>query len=364
MNHVRFAARDPGAANLLSRFLVDAQRGASISCDMWITAKVTRYFDAIDVPAVIFDSLPSLDELRALWRKDPADALITGTSHYEPFEAHLWRISAEFNAPSLAVIDYWSNLAARFAEGLPDTVGIIDETQREPLMALGFRDIIVTGHPALAEITPLPFLPNDSLRPVSILFVSERIAEDVAEGFNPSQGFDEIDVFNLTFAACNAVAADRPVTLTVKFHPYNDPNHFFDRVMTEKARSNLSLVFVAGREPIRPLIQDSDLVLGVASVALIEAALLGRPVVSVQPNLSRENMFVPGVMGFAMTLTDPATAVEQLAEIIASPSARRVIADRLTGFRTALMLGGGSTLVDWLTRMKTASGGSRAEKVE
>ena len=53
-----------------------------------MTSNMVPYFDEVDLPVRIFDRLPSFPELSAEWCASPVDALITGTSHYEPFDDH------------------------------------------------------------------------------------------------------------------------------------------------------------------------------------------------------------------------------------------------------------------------------------
>lgn len=347
---LRIAARDPGAANLLAGLLREPGLTEDHECDLWVTANVAAYFDKAGLPVRIFEHPPTAAVMLREWQADPADALITGTSHYEPFDDLLWQAARATATPSVAAVDYWSNLARRFPAVRPDSIGVIDPAQAAEARTIGFEDIVITGHPSLTAINPAP--PRPAGKAVSVLFVSERIAADVAEGVNDSYGFDETDSFRLVMAAAESVAASgQPVDVTVKFHPYNDADAFRDAVGAAGQPHNASLVWVEGRQPIAPLIEAADIVAGISSVALVEASLMGRVVVSVQPGLTRENMFVPGQRGFADTLTDPKQAITRLCELMRDPVARQSAQDRLGGFRASLSSPAEAPLQSWLKRV-------------
>ncbi|MEQ8711293.1 MAG: hypothetical protein RIC36_20095 [Rhodospirillales bacterium] len=347
---LRIAARDPGAANLLAGLLREPGLTENYDCDLWVTANVVPYFEKAGLPVRVFDQPPAAIEMLRDWQADPADALVTGTSHYEPFDDLLWRAARLTGTPSLAAVDYWSNLARRFPTVRPDSIGVIDPVQETEARAIGFDSVVLTGHPALAAVQVVP--PRPAGQSVSVLFVSERIAADVAEGVNDSYGFDETDCFRLVMAAAErTVAGGQPVDVTVKFHPYNDPDAFRGAIGPVGQPETVGLVWIEGRQPIAPLIEAADIVVGISSVALVEASLMGRAVISVQPGLTRENMFVPGERGFADTLTDPEQAVARLCELMSDPVARQSARDRLSGFRSSLSSPADTPIQSWLKRV-------------
>ncbi|MRG71020.1 hypothetical protein GH722_04510 [Alphaproteobacteria bacterium HT1-32] len=347
---LRIAARDPGAANLLAGLLDEAGLTENYACDLWVTANVASYFVKAGLPVRIFDQPPTAIEMLREWQADPADALVTGTSHYEPFDDLLWRAARLTGTPSLAAVDYWSNLTRRFPTVRPDSIGVIDLAQETEARAAGFDDVVITGHPALSAIQPAP--PRPAGETVSVLFVSERIAADVAEGVNDSYGFDETDSFSLVMAAAErAASGGQPVEVTVKFHPYNDPDAFRDAVGATGQPDNVRLIWIEGRQPIAPLIEAADIVAGISSVALVEASLMGRVVVSVQPGLTRENMFVPGERGFADTLINPEQAITRLCGLMTDPAGRQAARDRLSGFRSSLSSPADVPIQSWLKRV-------------
>src|SRR5580692_8440183 len=134
---LRFAARDPGGANVLVA-LADSRTFASLTIDGWILPRAERLKAAIPERITMFHESPSLELLEEEWRRCPADVLVTGTSHYAPFEQTLWNIARKRRVPSLGVLDQWMNLAPRFSLAKPDYVTALDTRQRSELIALGF----------------------------------------------------------------------------------------------------------------------------------------------------------------------------------------------------------------------------------
>jgi hypothetical protein len=352
---LRVAARDPGAANLLAPMIREAALTGYCDIDIWITENIAAYFADTPHPVRRFPAPPALDALRALWKAEPADALLTGTSHYEAYDSLLWTVARENGVPSLAAVDFWSNTARRFLEGMPDRIGVIDAEQAEEARVAGLAPAIITGHPGLAAISELPA--REETGPLEVVFFSERIADDVAEGVNPDFGFDETTACRLVIeAAAEAARQGVPVNLTVKFHPYNDPASFRTRLGAFEEPAGLTVSWIEERMPVAEVVAGTDLVTGMVSIAMVESALMGRPVVSVQPGLCRENIFIPGLRGYADTLTEPAQAFTRLVELMTEPAARREATERLAGFRRSIRPATGSPVRDWMiTELGTAA---------
>lgn len=302
--------------------------------------RAAEVFERAGVPSHLFSEEVTPDEIDWKWWKHRADLLITGTSHQAPFEAVLWELARRQPCPSLALLDQWCNLPLRFQHGQPDYVGAIDVVQADDLIRMGFspEKVLVVGHPWLTDLlercerqacTPKT---QEDREAVCVLFVSESIAADVANGKNLPYGFDEIDSFDVLYrAACQAGELGTKVSLAVKFHPYENPARFRDFLNKLSPPPLVKLACAPQETDPRSWVLWSDLVVGISSMLLFEAMVLGRPVVSVQPGLAREDTFRASVNGYARTLTDPAEAVTFLTRLIQDPQERRAV---LAGHRS------------------------------
>jgi hypothetical protein len=334
MPHIRFAARDPGAANVLVSFIQSWDAPSDTTWDVWVFPAAAPVFEQA---SIVYHRWPEGVEekvLRRAWDRTPADVLVTGTSHYAPFEGVLWTIAQELGCPSLAVIDTITNTAERFRHGVkPDAVAAVAPQQVEELQGIGFRDgqIILIGFPWLVrqmaqidlDAIALPPAAADDDR-LHVLFVSEPIASDVAAGANRPYGFDEFEAFTVVHrAAVEAVQRGTAVSLAVKFHPYEDPAEFMARAASLPPHSDLSIHYLDATHPPLPWVKWATLVTGISSTLMIEAMILGKPVVSVQPGLRRDNTFLGTYLGIAPTLTDGEAAVMELCDLMTSPDRQK-----------------------------------------
>jgi hypothetical protein len=360
MARVRFAARDPGGANVLAAFLSRYQSDAPFSFDVWSLPEATPVFRHSGLSPQEFPRESAGDVIYAMWQSRPADVLITGTSHYAPFESLLWGIARKHDCPSLAVMDSWVNLDRRFLLGRPDYVGAVDHGQIDELKALGFRAnrIITTGHPWLSkllqekgtipETTAVPSGNED----VRLLFVSEPIAKDVAEGVNASFGFDEFDAFVMLYRAAVAAAkSGLKVGLGIKFHPCEDPQAFLRRLSSLDLPHGLKIHEIKGGERPHPWILWSDLIAGIGSMLLLEAIVLGKPVISLQPGLRRENTFIAGRRGFSPTLTVPGAGETILSRLLNNPEERSAMVVRQQGFIKTIPTDTVSPIMTWIRQV-------------
>jgi hypothetical protein len=357
MAHVRFAARDPGGANVLMGFLSGRRGDAPFTFDAWSLAQASPVFRRGGVePREFADGLPA-EAIDRAWAEEPADVLVTGTSHYAPFEAYLWRSARRRGCASLAVNDAWVNLPRRFAVEKPDYVGAVDAGQVPELVALGFDSgrVITTGHPWLTGLLARcqdvrrAIVPPERDGDVHVLFVSESIASDVARGVNAPFGFDELDAFGVLHAAAvSAAAAGIPVRLAVKFHPSENPDAFLARLAKLERPHGLSIRTILGNETPYPWVLWSDLVAGVGSMLLLESIVLDRPVVSLQPGLTREDTFIVGRRGLAPTLTDPAEGRRIVSDLLSDPAARRALLERERRFVELIPPDPVSPIASWI----------------
>lgn len=361
MARIRFAARDPGGANVLVPVIQRLASGHSV--DTWALPVAATVFERNACLCRRFDDPPSVARLVAAWEKLPADVLVTGTSGYAPFESALWSAGRERGVPSLAVIDAWCNLGVRFRDGRPDAVAALDARQAQELRNLGFAadQVIVAGHSWLnqfcrrceAIIAAGAAEPHGST--VQVLFVSEGFAQDVARGVSVGAGFDELDSFRMLWrVAAAAATAEQPVAIVIKFHPYEDPQRFLQMLGELPPRPHLSVRALPLKTMPYPWVLWADLVVGLTSALLLESIVLDRPVISVQPGLNGDDIFVPSARGHARTVRTESEAAE-LGDLIASASRRAATLAANRRFLDDLPPEPERTITDWVLRMAGAA---------
>jgi hypothetical protein len=227
----------------------------------------------------------------ALLREESPEVVLTGTSVGSTVERALVEAAARARIPTMGVLDSWNNYAARFAgpdgalQYLPDRLSVMDAGAREDLLHLGVpaETVIVTGHPHLDQ-TPLPT--PESRRAARVeqsICADERLVVFASEPqvafYGGSLGYSEIDILSQLLTLLGRME-DR-WRVIVKPHPTEDPGAL--RLAIASAPVPATLVRDV---PPRRLMLAADVVVGMTSIFLVEAALSGARVFSFHPRLN------------------------------------------------------------------------------
>lgn len=242
-----------------------------------------------------------------LVRKLAPDLVVVGKSWAARLpEDRIVAAASAAEIPSLLVADHWVNLdwVVRSANGdaraFPGAVAVPGDAAREVLLREGAPAdrVRVTGSPhfdGVVERIHAASAKRDEIRrrlgatasaPL-VAFASEPVARQeslLGSDAMARFGYTESTILLDVLAACSELAerGGREVQVFVKPHPKEDP------AALQAVRREWPGVRVLGpRPPIQPaeLIAASDLVIGITSMMLVEAALAGREVLSVQTGL-------------------------------------------------------------------------------
>lgn len=301
MPRITFAAHDPGAARMICA-AVDLVRdrghdvgfaGAGPALDIWREQGET----VIDLDP---DDSRSIAEIAA-----ETDLLVTGTG-FGSYDRKLWKTFGEEGVKTLAVIDSWTNLRKRFADGpaggtfiYPDRIAVIDRWSYDQLMAdEGVPvPVYVVGHPHL-QISTSTIRRRRGQRAENpektLVFFSEPIREDYP---GDTRGFDQ---FVAIAGLLSHLSLNEPVNVLIKLHPRENMATWNDK-LAGIAIPDRVRVSITG-EPVEDLLVKADGVMGMTTMVLLEAALAAIPVLSYQPN-RKTNVF-PIIDQTATVVTD------------------------------------------------------------
>jgi hypothetical protein len=203
---------------------------------------------------------------------------------------------------SLGVLDFWSNYARRFATtehplgALPDILAVMDDHAMQGLQAAGIPASVirVTGHPGFdtlsmrraafsaADAKVLRHRIGTPDEALLILFVSQPFEHGASVSILDAEtlGFTANQVQTAVIAAARNIASRRrvPVHLVIRPHPR-------ERLTVRSEAAPLLTVSVVSDTDRHDTVLASDLVVGMNSMLLVEACILGRPVLSVQPEI-------------------------------------------------------------------------------
>jgi len=294
--HTSVLAREPAASQLRS-----------------LGAKFLTVGDDAHAEAVISEQHPNL--------------VMVGTSENpDSLGLALIDLSKEKRIPTIGVVDSRANVEHRFGGGTdnphahaPDIVIVPDEQTRHAFLSLGFHEekVVSCGHPhydhvrderrRLEEVGAEQLRRSHGFAPAKnqtiIVFCAEisaglkpqqflRSAEYTLSGDARHSQRTEI-VLDEFLAGFNA-QKEKPY-LVLRLHPKNDREDFAEFL------SNFDLISEGGSS--LEVVFCGDLIVGMTSVILTEAALLGRATVSIVPRLSERDWLPTIAMGITKTCT-------------------------------------------------------------
>ncbi|ACH40728.1 hypothetical protein Gbem_3736 [Citrifermentans bemidjiense Bem] len=315
---------EPGGAEILIPVIrllhaEPAYRVVVLSYGLGAQRFAARGVDFIEIPPVQKNDNAVLDSHRP-------DFLITSATSLperDMSEKNLWRNARARGVPSLALVDQWQNYAVRFSgpgEGerlayLPDFINCIDEVGAVEMIREGFQPgmLVRFGHPSLSQLRrQARNLQREEIRrrlgiPATqqvALFVSEAIREH----YGRSRGYDQYDSLGLFLdLVADSGTGIKPV---IKLHP-KDEASLFDPMLRSR---NLQPLMIANELSSLECIALADRVYGMTSIMLIEAYLLGKPVLSLQPGLAVEDPLVLSRHGMVPRLGTPEQAMTAATE--------------------------------------------------
>jgi hypothetical protein len=319
MTSLIFCATDAGGARNVAPV---AARAARLGLAMVVVASETTQplFAEAGVAATLVADMDNL------FTGHPT-ALVCGTARPGALETRMLAAAAAHGLRSVAVLDEWYGFRLRFCDAAgqlgvwPTIICCPDAVALAGAVAEGLpADVLVaTGSPALAATADriaamaaaAPARPecwSDEQRP-TLLFLSETHATDYGDGpgtrgpLGPWLGYCERDVR----ADLGAATATGRWSVVEKLHPS-------DRSQPPPPLPGPEVWQAQARVPLWPLLWHAGGVVGMRSMGLLEAAMMGHRPLSYQPNLLGRDDCTAVRLGLA----DSARSVDDVAAWLAA----------------------------------------------
>ena len=367
-------ARDPGGANAVVPLApILTERGHEVLLygkDAALKQYLAYGQAGLDLAAVAPEM--TVDSYAGFLQQLAPDFLITATGSDDFAEKLLWQAAERLAIPSFAILDHWFNYGIRFSPYklveqelyeqdkqhpfLPSRILVMDDEVRAAMIQEGFAPerILVSGQPhfdslrqqaerfAAEEISQYRVQLGIAEADFLLCFISENITEP-AKGDDLGQyywGYTERSVFSELMDALQiaTAASGRKVHVVVKPHPNETFDAYSDLIAT-KTGGLVSASIDTAVHPVK-LCQAVDLVCGMSSMVLVEAVILGLPVLSVQIGLRHDNPFILDKKGVVRSVLD-----------------RRELQDKLTGYLTGMSVdtakfsvptGAAERIIEWM----------------
>lgn len=335
-------ADDPGAANYLAP-LPAALAPAGYQAHFLVDPALAGFARDRSIACDVRDESRSPEALLA-----GARLLVIGTSENpDSFGHRLTAAARTLRIPSIAVVDQAVNAAWRFKGRstdplfhVPDWLIVADDASRATYAALGFPNerIFVCGHPHFdrvrqvgAELAAIPRseqrrraypdAPPD--RPIW-MFASEGIDQLNRAASFQSPGYTLHGRGDTSFRSAivleeilDAAAGMTPTPWVVlRLHPKNQLSDF------DTSAGGVDSIS-SGGDPL-PLAWSADLVLGMSSMLLLEACLLGRPHLSILPKEDERAWLPPLLETGVTTVVTTRAALREALTVVAPPRPKRI----------------------------------------
>jgi len=326
-------SRDPGGTNAIMP-LIEPLRAFGNQVSVYGKDAALSIYRKQNIDCSnICDIIPSgtQNETDEFVRKTRPHLIVTGTSSEDFTERHLWKAAERTGIASFAVLDQWTNYRLRLiSEGgdpmneratseliVPSFFFIMDEFARKEMCALGLarEKLVVSGQPFFDYIrkTGDRFTPGEieELRReltgthggLVFVFASQPIASIHRKNGVPEDywGYTEETVLKSVAGCLSRLTEEMAVkvTLVLRLHPKDESNVYQDAL----AKCPNSIKVVVDRETDSSLLlKAADLIIGMFSMLLLEAAILERRFISVQIGLKRENPLIFDRMGLVRSI--------------------------------------------------------------
>ena len=220
------------------------------------------------------------------WSKAKPSLIVTGTSLGDSLDKNLITFAKNINKPSVSIIEHWSWYKKRFElDGemiLPDHIIVNDEYAKEQAIAdnLSENKIFIGGNPYLEKLSKmrLPTIDTEAWEKNNnvesdniILFITESLKNSFPADSSDYLGYDEFEVLNDIIEILPESTA-----LLIKTHP-EEENEKYNSYQSNRVR-------IFQKMSLEQMIQVPDMIIGMASMLLIELAMFRDDIISYRPN--------------------------------------------------------------------------------
>lgn len=279
------------------------------------------------------DVLPIIDSFKP-------ELIITGTSNTSNLEMVFWEVGKYNNITTVSTIDYWTSFAERYSINggkrvESDFIFVTNKDFKKQLVSEGFvhNKIIFIGNPYIDEASDFKDLFESSDEYIALknkydthgfftlLFASEFTVNP--EPYTTTdRGYTEFDALDEFFNGISTIKQYLEIQerILIKPHPFEN-NDKYDRV------NSYGLCYTVVKDNIDPrkIILISDIVCGMTSVLLFEAALLCKPVFSIQPNLTGPDYSYSNKHNLSILLTKKGEFKDYLYSILTEQREEKII---------------------------------------
>ncbi|MDP4176909.1 MAG: hypothetical protein Q8900_01035 [Bacillota bacterium] len=336
MKKILLFSRDPGGANVVTpliNVLKEKEYEVKLFGKDYALNKYKQFgYGGIDI--LNYLQQITLESITDFLIHESPDFIITGTSADDFTEKYLWKASEKLNIPCFAILDQWMSYGIRFSEFtlaqieeynfkkthsyLPTKILVMDEYAKQQMMKEGIEDykIEVTGQPYFDYLINKNNLicSDDILKykknigcvdsDIIITFATEAITKTYDEDDKAQDhiGYTDKTILYEIYECINKISSEcnKRIIIIIRLHPKDEINNYSDFI-SKVGNKNLQVLLDKNTDAMIA-INASDIICGMSSMFLIEAAIIGKPIISVQIGLKGKNPFFLNQTGQLQTV--------------------------------------------------------------
>lgn len=281
MKKIALFAHDAGGAEILLELLRASLHVGEFRIFCLSDSPCFRLIEAKNLEAYSCKIAPTKEDIEAKLSFFNPTIILYGTGWQNHLEYHFLDYAKEHKLPSLAFLDHWTNYRERFGypelnweKNLPDFVVAHDKTSEDKAKALGLPNVIaIKNYALLAQLKAF----KDTKPSDTLLFLSEPTAKVALASFGNAYfwGFTEKEVFE-DILTCKALFECKKIV--IRLHP-SDSMETYQAIESTVEFSKATLL---------EDIANAKIIIGIDTIALYTAYLLGKKVISYIPSSQRE----------------------------------------------------------------------------
>lgn len=285
MRKIALFAHDAGGAEILLA-LLKASLHVNIFCIFCLAdSPCYTLVKAKNLEKHWCEIAPTKEDIEAKLSLFDPKIVLYGTGWQNHLEYHFLDYAKAHKLPSLAFLDHWTHYRERFGfpeinwtNNLPSFIVAHDKTSVEKAKALGLPNIIaIKNYALLAQLKDAQKVFENIQESDTLLFLSEPTAKVAERSFGDAYfwGFTEKEVFKNILTCKEKFDCQK---IIIRLHPSDKPETY-QAIDNTVAFSKVTLLEDITRAKI---------IIGIDTVALYTAYLLGKRVISYIPSDKRE----------------------------------------------------------------------------
>lgn len=265
----------------------------------------------------------SLQNIEKIIKKINPDIVFTDTNdtNFKFSIAKKFIVAAKkLNKKTVVILDSWGTYKKKIGTTLPDNILVIDRQMKDDLEKLKIPQNIIkiTGSPRFDRLSG-----SKQIKELKnlVIFYSQPLSK---------RNLHEVQIFRDIIEALGGVYPKKEIV--IKFHPTreNDEKNRkkYDHIIEN---SMLKIKKVDKQANSGKLTQRAELVIGMNSIALVDASLTGKRVISYQPGKNKRNdTLLSNKKGWSLPVYKKEKLNSALRDILAKPLAKKEELEKYT----------------------------------